>query len=65
MARERFNTYGFDGSQTAIKKAQIRMEEENVSANLIVADAGKLPYDSEFFDGVIYANKIEQIPKIL
>lgn len=70
VAREGFNTYGFDGSETAIKKARIRMKEENVCVDLIVADAGDLPYDNEFFDGiidsaVIYANKIEQIPDIL
>lgn len=70
IAREGFNTYGFDGSQTAIKKAKIRMEEEEVCADLIVADAGKLPYDDELFDGiidsaVIYANKLEKIPDIL
>jgi len=69
-AREGFDAYGFDGSETAIKKARIRMKEENICSDLIVADAGKLPYDNEFFDGiidsaVIYANKIELIPYIL
>ncbi|MHC1682469.1 MAG: class I SAM-dependent methyltransferase [Clostridiaceae bacterium] len=70
IAREGFDAYGFDGSETAIKKAKNRMKEENVGANLIVADAGNLPYDDEFFDGVIdsaviYANNLEQIPSIL
>jgi ubiquinone/menaquinone biosynthesis C-methylase UbiE len=69
-AREGFNAYGFDGSETAIKKAKIRMQEENVYADLTVADAGHLPYEDKFFDGVIdsaviYANRIEQIPGIL
>jgi ubiquinone/menaquinone biosynthesis C-methylase UbiE len=70
IAREGFDAYGFDGSQTAIKKAKIRMKEENICADLIVADGGNLPYDDEFFDGiidsaVIYANRVEQIPYIL
>lgn len=70
VAREGFSTYGFDGSQTAIKKAKMRMKEENVYADLIIADAGKLPYDDGYFDGiidsaVICANKLEQIPNIL
>lgn len=70
ISREGFDSYGFDGSETAVKKAKIRMVEENVCANLTVADAGKLPYCNEFFDGVIdsavvYANKTEHIPMIL
>lgn len=70
LSREGFKTYGFDGSENAIKKAKVRMREENVCADLIVADAGNLPYNNEFFDGVIdsaviYANKIEQIPDLL
>lgn len=70
VAREGFNAYGFDGSETAIKKAKIRMKEEKVCADLRVADAGRLPYENDYFDGiidsaVIYANKIEQVPGIL
>lgn len=70
VAREGFDAYGFDGSETAIKKAKARMEEEKVSADLRVADAGSLPYDNEYFQGiidsaVIYANKLEQVQSIL
>ena len=70
ISREGFNSYGFDGSETAVKKAKARMEEENTLAELLVADAGDLPYNDEFFDGVIdsaviYANKIEEISDIL
>lgn len=70
ISREGFDSYGFDGSETAIKKAKVRMIEEKVNSDLIVADAGKLPYSNEFFDGVIdsaviYANKVEHIPMIL
>ena len=70
ISREGFNAYGFDGSETAVKKAKVRMEEEKTFAELLVADAGDLPYDDEFFDGVIdsaviYANKIEEISDIL
>lgn len=70
VAREGFDAYGFDGSETAIKKAKVRMDEEKVSADLRVADAGSLPYDNEYFQGiidsaVIYANKLEQVQSIL
>ena len=40
VAKEGVNAYGFDGSETAIKKAKVRIKEENVSADLILADAG-------------------------
>ncbi|NFN92761.1 class I SAM-dependent methyltransferase [Clostridium botulinum] len=70
LAREGFDAYGFDGSETAINKAKIRIKEENVSADLRVADAGMLPYNDGSFDSVIdsaviYANNVSQISHIL
>ncbi|WP_434304815.1 class I SAM-dependent methyltransferase [Clostridium botulinum] len=70
IAREGFDAYGFDGSETAIKKAQKRIEEEGVKASLQVADAANIAYKDDFFDAiidsaVIYANKINDIKNIL
>ena len=46
------------------------MNDENLAADLIVADAADLPYESNFFDcivdsAVLYANTIEGIKVIL
>lgn len=70
LSREGFKAYGFDGSKSAVFKAQKRLEEENLKAEVIISDAGNLPYEAEFFDAVIdsaviYANTIEGIKKIL
>ncbi|MTK11388.1 MAG: class I SAM-dependent methyltransferase [Clostridiaceae bacterium] len=70
LAREGFNVYGFDGSETAIEKAKKRMLDEKVKVEFSVADAGKLPYENNYFDAiidsaVIYANKLEDIKIIL
>lgn len=70
LAKEGFDAYGFDGSETAIKKAKIRLQEEMLLASFEVCDASHLNYPSDFFDAlidsaVIYANKIEHIKTIL
>lgn len=70
MAKEHFSPYGIDGSSTAIKQAQSRLSEENLSAELIVGDVVNLPYPDNFFDAVIdieclYANDIDNTQKIL
>ena len=70
LAKEGFDTYGFDGSETAVNKAKARMKQENVCANLIKADAGNLLYNENFFDSVIdsaviCANTVENILHIL
>lgn len=70
LAKEKFDAYGFDGSESAVKKAKKRLENEGLSAELIVADAANLPYKDNFFDciidgAVIYANTIDGIETIL
>lgn len=69
LAREGFDTYAFDGSESAIKKVQNRFEEEGLSANLRVRDALDMDYADEFFDCVIdsasiYANRLDCIIKM-
>lgn len=70
LARENFDVYAFDGSQTAIKNARERMQHEGLNATLEVCDAANLKYNNEFFDGIIdsamiYANTVESIKAIL
>jgi len=70
MAREGFDAYGFDGSNTAVEKAKQRMNHENLKAEFMVSDGASLKYDSETFDSVIdsaviYANTSEGIRAIL
>ena len=66
LAREGFDTYGFDGSASAIKNAANKLDREHLKAHLMVSDALEINYKNEFFDAVIdsaciYANRIEDI----
>lgn len=70
LAREGFNVSAFDGSASAIMKAEKRLQSEDLKATLVVGDAIKLAYDDLFFDGIIdsamiCANTVENIRKIL
>lgn len=53
LAREGFDVYGYDGSSTAVSKAQQRLKEEQLKAQVIVADAAHTSYPDAFFDGII------------
>lgn len=69
MAREGFDTYGFDGSVSAVKKCETRLAGENLTASLKVADALEIDYEDNFFDcvidsAVIYANTLEAIKRM-
>lgn len=66
LAREGFDVYGFDGSQSAVKKVEEMLRKEGLSADVRVRDALELDYEEGFFDCVIdsatiYANKLENI----
>lgn len=66
LSREGFDTYAFDGSESAIRKVKKRFEEEKLQADLRVRDAIELDYDSDFFDCVIdnvsiYSNMLDHI----
>lgn len=70
LAREGFDVSGFDGSLTAVSKAMDRLKAEGLSSDLKVADATAIPFQNEFFNGVIdsamiYANTTETIRTIL
>jgi ubiquinone/menaquinone biosynthesis C-methylase UbiE len=70
IAREQFLTFGIDGSESAIKHAQRRLEEDKLIADLVVGDIVSLPYLDATFDAVLdceclYANNLENTDKIL
>jgi ubiquinone/menaquinone biosynthesis C-methylase UbiE len=50
LAREGFNVSGVDASPGAILRARRRLAEENVSADLQLADFTQLPYPDGTFD---------------
>ncbi|MES2661924.1 MAG: class I SAM-dependent methyltransferase [Pseudomonadota bacterium] len=52
-AREGFNVTGIDASISAIEYAQQRFKEENLSADLQVADFTNLPFENNSFDLII------------
>lgn len=66
LAREGFDTYAFDGSVSAVKKAKSYLAKENLEAHFEVADALDISYENNFFDciidsAVVYANTIKNI----
>ncbi len=74
LHREGFRVYGIDGSKTAIKIAQDRLNKENKGLNpnahdLRTADFCTLPWPDNEFDIVIdifsiYANRLEVISQV-
>ncbi|SHK01304.1 class I SAM-dependent methyltransferase [Tepidibacter formicigenes] len=69
LSREKFNSYGIDGSQTAVNKAKERLESENLKSQITVGDVSSIDYENEKFDCVVdiqcvVHNKIEGIKKI-
>ncbi|WP_269622635.1 class I SAM-dependent methyltransferase [Prochlorococcus marinus] len=52
-AREGFNVYGIDGSESAINYAKKRFSAEDLQGELIVGDITILPFKTNFFDLVI------------
>ena len=58
MSREGFDVYGIDGSEEAIKIAKRRLSDEYLKAHLQTGDILSLPYDDNYFDGVIDAESL-------
>lgn len=66
LAREGFDTYAFDGSESAVSLVNKRLKEDGLQADVQVRDALELEYEEEFFDcvidsAVVYANTCENI----
>ena len=53
LAREGFDTYAFDGSNSAVEKLKTRLKKEGLNANVQVCDAAQLKYEYNFFDAII------------
>lgn len=53
LAREGFDTYGIDGSETAIKRCEERLKSEKLKANLRIGDVTNLEYEDDYFDVVL------------
>ncbi|SHH20314.1 class I SAM-dependent methyltransferase [Tepidibacter thalassicus] len=69
LSREGFNSYGIDGSQTAVNKAKERLKSENLKSQITVGDVSSIEYEDKKFDCVIdiqcvVHNRIEGIKKI-
>jgi len=59
LAREGFSAYGIDGSVSAVNRARRFLRNENLNANISVGDFEALPFDSEYFHGVIDSASIQ------
>ena len=70
LAREGFDVYAFDGSQSAVQKAKDFLESEGYhNVHFDIMDGAEIQYQKGFFDCVIdnvciYANKIEGIRRM-
>lgn len=53
FSREKFITYGIDGSREALKIAKKKLKKENLKANLICGDILNLPYPNNYFDLIV------------
>jgi ubiquinone/menaquinone biosynthesis C-methylase UbiE len=53
LAREGYLASGIDGSSTAITKAKKRLEDDNLTSNLIVGDVINLDFPDGYFDAVL------------
>ncbi len=67
LAREGFDVYAFDGSESAVRRASEYLKKEGLSnVEFRVRDGGSLDYAKNFFDCIIdnvciYANKLDNI----
>jgi ubiquinone/menaquinone biosynthesis C-methylase UbiE len=59
LAREGFDTFGIDGSLSAIKQASYLLKKDNLQAELIVGDFTKLDYDDLLFDTVLDSSAVQ------
>jgi ubiquinone/menaquinone biosynthesis C-methylase UbiE len=70
LSKEKFKTYGIDGSNEALKIAKKRMKSESLNANFHCGDILNLPYKNNYFDLVIdveclYSNNLFDTKLIL
>ena len=53
MANENIDTYGIDISDEGIEHTEELLKAKGLTADLKVASVAQIPYDNEFFDGLI------------
>lgn len=53
LAREGFDTYAFDISESAIQNFEERMRIESLNVNAIVSDGLNVPYEDNYFNAII------------
>lgn len=59
LARECFDVYGIDGSESAIQQASALLHRDGLTANLTVGDFTKLNYPKGFFDVIIDSSAVQ------
>lgn len=66
LAREGFNVYAIEGSETAVKQAKNRLNNEvpGWAGEITVGDFSSLPYESDSFDAVIDIEAVTHNPFI-
>lgn len=62
FAKKGVEQYGIDIDSERIERIKVRVKEENVKVTLLVADALKMPFISDYFDVVICNDVIEHVP---
>jgi SAM-dependent methyltransferase len=65
MAREGFAAAGIDGSETAVQRANERLQREGLNADVRCGDYVQLPWPDNYFDAVVdnvtlYCNRFAQ-----
>ena len=59
LAREGFDTFGIDGSESGIRQTSALLKRDGLKANLTVGDFTHLDYPAEFFDVIIDSNAVQ------
>jgi 2-polyprenyl-3-methyl-5-hydroxy-6-metoxy-1,4-benzoquinol methylase len=62
LAREGFDTYAIDGSESGIRQTEALLERGGLKAHLRIGDFVRLDYPAEFFDAVIDASSVQHNP---
>ena len=59
FAREGFNTYGIDGSESGIKQTKSLLDLDSLKAHLKIGDFAHLDYPEEFFDAIVDSSSVQ------
>ncbi len=59
LAREGFETYGIDGSESGIRQTEALLRREQLDANLAIGDFIRLDYPEAFFDAIIDSSAVQ------